>query len=161
MKKRTLILASSLLLTAAMNVSADEATGRYFENTVSEKATILADGRTVLLFNTKQQATSDKASDPFNNVSGDCTGRMIFSKDGKVLSGSGMCFLLDESGDGLNQAWKFEEAGTSACPEMCGSFRIVDGFGKFKGVTGKGTWVRTHVFTDGTMGTYKSNYSLK
>lgn len=161
MEKRTLILASSLLLAASANVFAEESKGRYFENTVSERETTLPNGTTVVVFNTKQHAISDKPSDPFNNVLGDCMGRMILSAEGNMLSGSGMCFLLDHDGDGLNQAWIFEEAGTSACPDMCGSWRIVDGFGKFKGTTGSGTWARTHVFADGTMGTYESTYTLK
>lgn len=161
MQKRTLVLISSLLLAASANVFAEEAEGRYFENTVSEKVTTLPNGTTIVVFNTKQHAISNKSSDPFNNALGDCMGRLIVSAEGNVLSGSGMCFLLDYEGDGLNQAWTFEEAGTSTCPDMCGSWRIVDGFGKFEGATGSGTWVRTHVFADGTMGTYESSYALK
>lgn len=44
---------------------------------------------------------------------------------------------------------------------MCGSFGSVDGFGKFKGLTHSGTWVRTHLFSDGGIGTYKITYTRK
>jgi hypothetical protein len=147
------------LLGASGNLLAAESTGRYFENLTSESTTMLADGRTVVLFTTKQHAISDQADDPFHEVTADCTGRLVYSKDGAVLSGSGMCFVKDADGDGVNQAWKVEAAGTADCPGLCGSFRIIDAYGKFKGTTASGTWKRTHVFADGTAGTFKSSYT--
>ncbi len=156
MGKRILLLLSGALL--AVSVLAGESKGRYFEHLTSQTETALADGRTAVIFTAKQYAISDKADDPFNNISADCVGRMILSKAGEVLSGSGMCFVKDVSGDGVNHAWKVEEVGTSTCPDICGSWRMVDSFGKFKGTTGSGTFTRTHVFSDGVMGSYTSTY---
>lgn len=161
MRKRIFFLVPAALLTMSANVLATDSTGRYFEFVTSEAETVLADGRTVVIFNAKQQAVSDKANDPFNNVSGDCTGRMVLSSKGEVMSGSGMCFIKDVSGDGLNHSWKVEETGTEACPDLCGSWQIVDAYGKFEGTTGGGTWSRTHVFSDGAMGSYTSTFTRK
>jgi hypothetical protein len=81
------------------------------------------------------------------------------SKEGKVISGSGACLLKTSSGDGVSHAWKFEQAGTADCPDLCGSFSYTDGYGKFAGISGGGNWARTHIFTDGgTAGTFTSTY---
>lgn len=159
MKRFIACLTGTVLLAASTNALAADSTGRYFEHTTSETETTLPDGRTALVYSAKQHSISDKADDPFNEASSDCFGRIILSKDGDVLSGSGMCFTKDVSGDGLNHAWKVEAVGTAECPGMCGSFRIVDAYGKFEGTTGSGTWTRTHEFSDGTAGTYKSTYT--
>jgi hypothetical protein len=112
MRKRIFFLVPAALLTMSANVLATDSTGRYFEYVTSVAETVLADGRTVVISNAKQQAISDKLDDPFNNVSGDCTGRMVLSSKGEVMSGSG-------------------------------------------------TWSRTHVFSDGAMGSYTSTYTRK
>ena len=47
----------------------------------------------------------------------------------------------------------------SVAPELFGSFGYVEGYGKLKGTKGGGTWVRTNVFAEGSMGTFKSSYT--
>ena len=67
----------------------------------------------------------------------------------------------DASGDGLAFAWKITEMYTTRCPDVCGTMQAIDGYGKFKGVTYSGAWTRTHVFTDGAVGTVKTTYTTK
>ncbi len=84
---------------------------------------------------------------------------MAQSRDAKILSGSGVCYPKDVHGDGTSLRWKIEQAATATCPDQCGSFSYLDGYGRFKGITGTGTWVRTHLFSDGAMGTIASTYT--
>jgi hypothetical protein len=158
MKKSGPWLAAAALLAVSATASAGESTGNYSTYTGKEQVTTLADGRKIVLSHYYQLSRSDKADDPINGMDSDCIGRFLLDKDGKMVSGSGSCFSHNDSGDGSFWWWKMDETGTAKCPDACGSFGYVDGFGKLKGVTGGGTWVRTDVMAKGSMGTYKSSY---
>ena len=161
MGKRTLFTMMVVLLAVSANVFAEESTVRFTSHNGLTTETALPDGRKAVVFHYYQLFVSDKADDPLNNTAGDCVVKLIFSKEGKTRSGSGVCFPKDVSGDGTTAWWKVDEAGTAKCPDLCGNFGYVEGYGKFKGVTGGGTWVRTHLFGDGSMGTARSTFTRK
>lgn len=161
MRKRNLLVMLCVLLVASVGAYAAESMGRFTNHIVDTMETELPDGRKAVVLHYYQLLTSDKADDPLNNTASDCVGKLILSKDGKTLSGSGSCFSRDVDGDGMSRWWKVDEAGTTKCPDLCGSFGSFDAFGKYKGMTSSGTWVRTHVFTDGAIGTFKQTYMKK
>lgn len=161
MKLRNVFVVMIVLLAASVAAFAGDANGRFANHDTKVTQTVLADGRTVVSFDYYELWITDNADDPIANSKGDCAGRMILSKEGATLSGSGVCFTTNLSGDGTTLWWKVDEAGTSRCPDICGSWAYVNGYGKLKGVTGSGTWVRTVLFSDGSLGTYKGTYTKK
>jgi hypothetical protein len=161
MNKRILFTSVVALLTASASAFAGESTGRWLNHIEKTAETALPDGRKAIQIYFYQSIAADKADDPLANTAGDAVGRLIYSKEGKLLSGSGMVFFKDASGDGFTRWWKLDEAGTAACPDACGSSGAMDGFGKFKGYTDHGTWVRTNNLPDSASGTYKITYTMK
>jgi len=98
---------------------------------------------------------TDPAS-PLNNISSHCTSATVAAGDGAVVSNSGFCYNMDAAGNGYSMWWQETEAGTSSCPTRCGQFGLYAGHGKFKGMTGMGTWRAGSVLADGTgMGTWE------
>ncbi len=159
MKRSSFWLTATALLVLSAAASAGESTGYYTTHAGKSTETVLPDGHKLVVSQYYQLAKSDKADDPINGTESDCVGYFLLDRDGKMLSGSGSCFSHNTSGDGSSWWWKVDEIGTAKCPDACGSFGYVDGFGKLKGVTGSGTWVRTDLTANGSFGTYKSKYS--
>jgi hypothetical protein len=152
-------LTMAALLLVSGNALAAESKGEYFQYTISSTETTLADGRTVAVSRNYQFTTSDQPDDPLHKAAGECLGRAVLSKEGKLISNSGACLFKTSDGDGFSFAWKMEQAGTADCPNQCGSFSYTDGYGKFAGISGGGEWVYTHDFTDGGgAGTFTSTY---
>jgi hypothetical protein len=158
-KTTSLWLTATALLVLSAAASAGDSTGFYTTHSGKSTETVLPDGHKIVVSHYYQLAKSDKADDPINGTESDCVGRFLLDGDGKMLSGSGSCFSDNTSGDGSFWWWKVDEIGTAKCPDTCGSFGYVDGFGRLKGVTGGGTWVRTDLTANGSIGTYKSKYS--
>ena len=161
MKNTQLCVAAVALLFVSAGATAAESAGTFANVNGKSTTTTLPDGRTEVISHYTQITSSNKADDPVGNTESACVGRFVQSGDGAVLSASGICFSTNVSGDGGSWWWKADEIGTSKCPDMCGSFGWIDGHGKFKGISGMGTWVRTAVLANSAMGTYKSTYSLK
>lgn len=148
------------LLTASAAAAAAETAGHYYNHTTSEKKIALPNGNTAVQTHFFEMIVTDDANDPTNHLAGSCTSQTIVSKDGKTLSASGICFLKDSDGDSLPHWYKFGESGTASCPNGCGSYGFMPGTGKFKGLTGSGTWKQTHKFGDvASSGTFKQTYS--
>jgi hypothetical protein len=80
---------------------AADAKGEYFQYTISSTDTTLADGRTVTVFYTYQFSTSNQPDDPPNNAAGECLGRMVLSKEGKAIAGSGSSACTAFAGAGI------------------------------------------------------------
>ena len=158
MKKPGVWLAAAALLAVSATASAGESTGIYTTHSGKSTETALPGGRTLVLSEYYQLAKSDKADDPINGTESDCVGQFLMGSDGKMISASGTCFSHNGKGDGSSWWWKMDETGTSKCPDACGSFGYIDGFGKLKGVSGGGTWERTDVMPKGSFGTFKSKY---
>lgn len=161
MTKRSTWVTALALLAMSAGASAGESTGIYTTHDEKSMEAPLPDGGRTIVSHYYQLTKSEKADDPINDTESFCVGRFIVSKDGKVTAASGFCLSENASRDGSSWWWKADEIGTTGCPDMCGSFGYVEGYGKLKGVTGGGTWVRTAVLTHGSMGTFKSNYSIK
>ncbi|MGA7966891.1 MAG: hypothetical protein WCB49_13575 [Gammaproteobacteria bacterium] len=149
------------VLAASATASAASTSGHFYTHTTSRTKTVLANGNTSVLWSYYILQVTDNASAPMNNTAGNCTGNAIFDKQGKEIAGGGICFFKDEAGDSLPLTWSTDEAGTAKCPNGCGHFTMLPGTGKFKGMTGGGTFDETHLFGDheGSSGTLKINYS--
>ncbi len=162
MHKRTTCATLLLLLVAPTMLLAQQgmAKGQFGSRITASQTTDLPDGRSIVVNHYYQATFADNARHPLNNLAADCVGQLLMSQDGNPLSASGFCFGKDTAGDGLSFSWRMEEAGTSACPALCGTFRLVNGFGKFTGVTGNGSWRVTAPFADGNMGVWESSFSV-
>ncbi len=161
MRPRTLSVAVLALLAASGSASAAESSGHYFNAPPTKTVTTLPDGNISVQEQFYQLNQTDHAADPMNDVAGTCFANLITTSEGKVLSGSGFCYHQDDKGNGTTYSWKIDEDGTAKCPLQCGTWQVVDGYGKFKGTTGGGTWMRTRVFADGAgLGTFTSNYKM-
>jgi len=158
MKKPGVWLAAVALLAVSATASAGESSGWYTTTDGKQDVTELPDGRKIVVSHYYQLSRSDNADDPINGMDSDCIGQFLIGKDGKMLSGSGSCFSHNGKGDGSSWWWKVDEMGTAKCPDACGSFGYVNGFGKLKGISGGGNWVRTDLMSRGSMGTYKSKF---
>lgn len=147
---RTSILSAITLtlLAASAAAGAAGASGHYYNQLTSETKTTLPNGNTAILSHFSQITVTDNANDPMDHLAGSCSGQTIVSKEGKTLSSSGICFLKDTQGNSLTNWWKLDEDGTANCPDGCGNHGILSGTGKFKGLTGGGTWKRTYTFGD-------------
>lgn len=161
MRTLTLSVAVLALLAASGAASATESSGHYYNVPGTETKTTLPDGNISIQGQYYHLTQSDHAADPINATAGSCFDNVITTKAGKVLSGSGFCYEQDDQGNGTTLSWKIDEAGTAKCPAQCGTWQYVDGYGKFKGVTGGGTWTTTHRFANGvSFGTDTGNYKL-
>lgn len=149
------------VLAASAAASAASTSGHFYTHTTSRTKTVLPNGNTSVRWDYYILQVTDNASDPLNNTAGHCTGNAILDKQGKDLAASGICFFKDEAGDSLPLTWTMDEAGTAKCPFGCGHVTILPGTGKFKGMTGRGTFDQTHLFGDheGSSGTLKINYN--
>ncbi|MGB8328436.1 MAG: hypothetical protein WCE48_12780 [Steroidobacteraceae bacterium] len=96
-----------------------------------------------------------------NNTAGDCVGQPMLSKEGKMLAGSGSCVAQNVGGDWMTLSWKPNQAGSAKCLDLYGCVGTVDAYGKLRGMTSSGTWVRTHVFAEGALGILQSTYTMK
>jgi|GEM_PF-3077819 len=159
---RTFVFSALTLavLAASAAASAASTSGHFYTHTTSRTKTALPDGNTSVRWNYYILQVTDNASDPLNNTAGNCSGNAILDKQGKELAASGICFFKDEAGDSVPLSWATDEAGTAKCPYGCGHFTFLPGTGKFKGMTGGGTFDETHLFGDheGSSGTLKINH---
>ncbi len=154
-----LALALCIPLTAYAQKSGS-ATGRYSTFTISQDMEELPDGTTTMNMYYHQAAFSDKPGHPIDNTTANCVGLLRLHADGTFASGSGSCFSTDAEGNGASFWWRATDAGTTSCPDLCGAWGYFAGYGKFAGITGEGTWTRTSLFTDGSIGKWTGSYKL-
>ncbi len=149
-------LAASLIvpLSAQAQMKAKPGSGRYATHTISEDMVELPNDVTLVTQHYHQVVFADQSDHMLNNTTGNCVGLIRVSQDGSPLSSSGFCDNTDASGNGHSFWWRLDESNTATCADICGTWGFVDGYGKYKGVTGTGTWSRTTVFPDGTTGTW-------
>jgi len=149
------------MVPAVFGQESGASSGRYATYTISADSTELPDGGRVDISHFRQIVFADQPGHPLDGTNADCVGMMLFAKGGAITSASGSCYVKDAAGNGASMWWRMDEAGTADCPAMCGSWGYFDGYGKFKGVSGSGTWKQTSLFPDGNMGTWKGSYSMK
>ena len=154
------IVACLLFAVPALGL-AQSTSGRYATHDGEMKAEQMPDGSSVVLVRYTQSSFADDDSDPLGNTSSDCWGRLHMSADGDMQAANGVCVAFDGSGDSATSWWRLDESGTSDCPDMCGSWGYFDGTGKFDGIEGSGTWMRTTLFPNGSAGKWKGKIKLK
>jgi hypothetical protein len=155
--------ASLLLLTGPTALSAQQSgtgEGRFGTRNFAAEATELPDGTTIEVGHYYQVTFADDPSHPMDDQTAECVGQFRLSADGNPLSASGICYSKDVDGDGISYWWRLEAGGTADCPNICGVFGYLDGFGKFEGITGEGTWRVTAPFEEGNLGVWESSYSI-
>lgn len=159
--RRTISTLLVLLLAASLGALAAESNSRWGIHDISETEDELPDGRTAVVIQHYQVIHADNPADPFYNVGADCSGKLIMSQDGQPMSGSGVGLTKDAGGDGASLWWRVTEAGMPKGPGLGGEYGIYEGYGKYEGVKGGGTWQRTHVFEGGAAGRAKGTFSMK
>jgi hypothetical protein len=154
-------LATGFALLAVSTVAlAVDASGTYMTFTRSVSETTMPDGSHARLVHSFHVATSNKADSPFDGKTSECVGRMIVSSAGKVVSGGGFCFAQDAAGNGGSWSWKIEATGTPECPQVCGTFKWLEGYGDSKHVTATGTWTQKQRNAEGGLGVFTVKYTL-
>ena len=147
-----LLLAAPATLAAQQTVSGE---GHYGTRNFSAETTELPDGRTLMVTHFHQVTFADDANHALHELAGECAGQQLMAADGTPVSGSGICHMRDVEGDGVSWWWRHDEGGTADCPNICGTFGYLGGFGKFEDATGEGTWQVTAGFEDGGLGAWK------
>lgn len=154
------ILALILALPSVALAGAGSGKGRYGLHNITSSTTEMPDDRTIMVSHYHQVVFADDPAHPLDETGADCVGQFIMSGD-QVLAASGACYGRDAEGDGFSYWWRMDKGGTADCPDLCGSFGYFDGYGKYKGITGKGTWVRTSTTPQGGAGTWEGSYSIE
>lgn len=84
----------------------------------------------------------DDPDSPFSNITGQCFGSVVFpdTNGERAIAAAGVCHMMDDEGSGYYQWWQWRDAGTPECPIRCGVYNDGNGYGKFEGLSGSGTW---------------------
>jgi len=163
MFKKPLVTLLVLTLAASVAASAAEsgsAKGHYANHVTSVDTVELPGGGSVQVSHFKQITFADNPNHPTHENALDCIGVLRADADGNTTMNSGSCFGEDGKGNSVSSWWRQDEAGTESCPTACGSWGYFDGGGKYKGISGTGTWVATMSFENANSGTWESSYSL-
>ncbi len=115
--------------------------GRYTIGPVSWEEREIPGGRTIRTATFTKIFLTDDTTNPFNNMTADCVGTGVVSDEDTLIAGGGFCFLTGTDGDGC---WMWYRSD--------GSHGIYNGFGKFEGLTGGGTFEVVALFSDGERG---------
>lgn len=136
---------TAMLAQQGVTVSGQYSTVRLSTDTVNSPR-----GGAVVHFTYGLVSSSDDPGGVFSEGMGDCVGTTVLADDGTPAAGAGSCFITDMDGDGWWQWWKLDEAGTSDCPIMCGTWGSYNGTGKFADVSVSGTFKGVAAFADGS-----------
>lgn len=153
MRYRFASLALVLVLFSSTPLLAQEISGHYVTTAAKSDTTTLADGSTLVHGQYPQVIFTNSGMGPFGNAQNYCSSWMHMAAGATEAAGSdfaGNCFGLDGDGDVYWLWWRLDQAGTAACSTMCGSWGVYKGTGKYKAMTGGGTWKMTTQFPDGS-----------
>lgn len=134
--------------------------GQFANHDNIVEMTEMPDGSSTMVVHYSSVTLADDSDHPSADMAAECVGVMRMNADGTFGSGEGTCFGTTADGDTQSYWWKVDEAGTAACPDMCGSWGYFAGTGSFDGLQGTGTWKRSHVIGDLSWGTWKNSYSM-
>jgi hypothetical protein len=143
MKLLSITLSLFLILATGVSTLSAQAADVEGGNALVQKvlsATPLADGTMLLSVRSTGFSWTMDDEAPIGNGSILCYGSSVVSAEGEQTSGSGMCRVLDDSGDLWNIWW----TGTTS-----GDWGITNGTGKYDGASGGGTWANTTDYPDG------------
>ena len=156
LRRCTLMIGSLVLLAPMALVAQQKTTGTYATLPGDADEMDLPNDQILQQSGYRMVVFATNPASPLNNISSHCTSATVAAGDGAVVSNSGFCYNMDAAGNGYSMWWQETEAGTSSCPTRCGQFGLYAGHGKFKGMTGMGTWRAGSVLADGTgMGTWE------
>lgn len=161
MTPKTSSIVCALLLTVPVAGFAQETSGRYATSNGQEITQELPDGSKIQITHYTQISFAADSSHPLDNMSSDCVGRFHMSANDTPVSSDGMCTGFDGQGNSATFWWRMDEANTSDCPDLCGSWGYFNGTGKFNGIEGSGTWARETTFHNGSSGTWTGTAKLK
>lgn len=165
MMPRTTLTIAVVLLTGAATAGAQmkgASKGSYATMPVAADTMQMPDGQMLIGGRYDQVTFANDPASPLSNAKARCTSAMVVGKDGKTVSFSGACFSMDAAGNGESFWWRQTEAGTPACPAICGQWGFYSGYGKFANITGGGTWKAAANLADGTgMGTWEGSYETR
>jgi hypothetical protein len=161
MTPKTSSIVCALLLAIPAYGLAQEASGRYATANGQEMTQELPDGSKIQISHYTQISFANDSNHPLDNMSSDCVGRFHMAANDTLVTGDGMCTGFDAQGNSATFWWRVDQANTSDCPDLCGSWGYFNGTGKFKGIEGSGTWARDTMFQNGSSGTWKGTAKLK
>ncbi len=135
MKRRPLALAALLLgvVGAPADLSAQEMSAAGYATYIQTGATStpLDDGRARVDATIAGYVMTDDPTNPFHLVAQDCASTNLVAADGSVERSSGYCASRDADGD-MFWIWFWNSA-------EGGEWGLINGTGKFEGITGGGT----------------------
>ncbi len=134
--------------------------GNYSTTTLTQDMVDMPDGSSAVMSHYNAVIFDTAAKHPIHNTMSNCIGLIRLDANQKTTSGSGSCYVKDGKGNGASYWWRVDQVGTDSCPDICGAWGYFDGYGKFKGISGKGTWKREVLFDDGSAGSWTGEYSL-
>ena len=143
-------------------LAAQAGQGTFTTVTISADDTVLPDSTVQTLQHYRQITLANTPTFPLHNTKGDCVGQFRVAK-GAAVAGSGSCFVQAMDGqNGFTLWWEMTGAATTACPDLCGSWGVFGGYGRFAGLAGGGNWTRNGQFSDGSAsGTWTGTLTKK
>jgi len=144
------IIASASL--AQVQAGEIKVSGSATNANTSAEETKLPDGSTMFRFHSKGVLVADDPKSPLHLNTQDCDGMVIVSPDGNSAPGAGSCDSVDKDGDRW-WMWWVERDGNR--------WGVVNGSGKFAGMTGGGTTNTILNLSDRQTFTYEGTLNMK
>lgn len=148
MRTRTLVLVSTALVgvvvagsVAFAQAMKSKGSGRGMYAATETGSTKLANGTTVRFSHDTGFCTGNEPGNPFDGTCQDCFASEVVAADGSLIQRKGHCIGIDRDGD----TWTLWFDG-AANP---GTWTIIGGTGKFKGMEGGGTHQLVQKWPDG------------
>jgi len=156
MNKASILAASLVCLWVGSAATAAEmkGSGTLVFVPVSQEATKLASGSTLVNSTIKGVMRDNDASSPLSLVAQDCTATVLVSADGQSQTGGGHCTATDKDGDAWWLSFMLTASGSN--------WTVMGGSGKYEGMTGGGTTTVDAHFPDGRLAEhYEGTVTLK
>ncbi len=161
MQSRIAPLVTILAFAAAAPLAAQGGQGTYSTVPTASDTMVMPGNAVHMLFHYQQVTLATAPAFPIHNTKGDCIGMMRIEGE-KPVAGSGSCFAQGTDGHGYSMWWQLTESGTTTCADICGTWGVYGGYGRFAGLSGGGTWKRGALFMDGSSsGTWMGTLTKK
>ena len=167
MKPRTLFILSLGIIFFPNSLDAQDSgrySGRYSVVNLAEDTIVTPTGQMLLEQRYVLSQFPDDPDSPFSNITGQCFGSVVLpaTDSERAIAAAGTCHMMDDKGSGYYQFWQWRDAGTPECPIRCGVYNDGNGYGKFAGLSGSGTWNLTALTPGpGVMGRSTGTFSWK
>ena len=153
-----LLIVLSLIPAVAVAQSGTQE-GRYANLNDAVVVTELPGGGELQEVDFRQVTFASDGESPLDEILSDCRGVFQMDAAGQPTHASGTCMGSSPEGDLIAWWWQMTEAATEGCSDMCGTFSLFGGHGKYAGMTGEGTWIRESIHPTGGFGTWQLEYS--